>query len=285
MTIDALDKTGVSVETPQTAPRFSRAVLALIAAATVAVAPVAGPAFAPAGSGRGAHSSPVYLFAQFSHDIGHNDWAFQGGVAGRVDWVVSYLALGAFWLAVALWIRVRAGRAARRALESSALESSALKSSALDTSALNGRTLVTAAGADTPRGVIILGGSRRRGLWLRVLAAAWVTQAAAGLLTLGAGLAAAWTSSALGPLLLRAADLCSPWWSCVAVLAAVASAELNAVAFRTAACYGVLLTLLLLVPIPGPGIVKVLMLAVIAAVPAVLPAAAPIVTRRVAVAD
>jgi hypothetical protein len=91
-------------------PRFSRAVLALVAAATLAVAPVADKAVGPAASGDGAHSSPVYLLAQAAHDIGHNDWAFQGGVAGRVGWAVGYAALGLFWLGVALWVRRRGGR-------------------------------------------------------------------------------------------------------------------------------------------------------------------------------
>jgi hypothetical protein len=95
----------------ESGPRFSRAMLALTAAATLAVVPVSTAAVGPAGSGASAHSSPVYVLAQAAHDIGHNDWAFQGGVAGRVAWVVSYVALGLFWLVIALWIRRRVKRA------------------------------------------------------------------------------------------------------------------------------------------------------------------------------
>ncbi|HEU5331212.1 MAG TPA: hypothetical protein VFU73_00560 [Actinocrinis sp.] len=93
------------------APRFTRATLALTAAATLAVAPVATLAFGPAGSGASAHTSPVYVLAQAAHDIGHNDWAFQGGLAGRIEWVATYLVLGLFWLVAALWMRWRVKRA------------------------------------------------------------------------------------------------------------------------------------------------------------------------------
>jgi hypothetical protein len=106
------EETGSDETAPgESGPEFSRAILALTAAATLAVAPVATAAVSPAGSGASAHSSPVYVLAQAAHDIGHNDWAFQGGVAGRVAWVVSYVALWLFWLAVALWIRWRVKRA------------------------------------------------------------------------------------------------------------------------------------------------------------------------------
>jgi hypothetical protein len=111
-------ETPPQIETPpdetapgESGPRFSRAVLALTAAATLAVAPVATAAVGPAGSGASEHSSPVYVLAQAAHDIGHNDWAFQGGVAGRVAWMVSYVALWLSWLLIALWIRWRVKRA------------------------------------------------------------------------------------------------------------------------------------------------------------------------------
>src|SRR5258708_5546388 len=101
-------------ETPSGgAPQFSRALLALVAAATIAVAPIADRAIAPAGNGDGAHASPVYLLALASHDIGHNDWAFQGGLAGPVAWAVAYAAIAVFWLGVALWMRFRARAAGR----------------------------------------------------------------------------------------------------------------------------------------------------------------------------
>lgn len=87
---------------------FGRATTSLTAAATIAVAPLADVALGSAGSGQSAHSIPVYLMARVAHDIGHNDWAFQGGNAGRVGWVVSYVALALFWLGVAVWMRVRA---------------------------------------------------------------------------------------------------------------------------------------------------------------------------------
>lgn len=215
--------TGVTREGPVTAPRVARALLALVAAATLAVAPVASVALAPAGSGSGAHASPVYVLARLSHDIGHDDWAFEGGLTGRIDWAVCYVALGLLWLAAALWIRHRTGRV-----------------------------------------------DGRRKLWLKVLAAAWGTEVAAGLLTLGAGLFAHEGSSTLGPVALRAADLCSPWWSCVASLVVVAFAELNSVALRAAAGYGVLLAVLLLVPLPGPDALKALILSAAVAVPVFL---------------
>ncbi len=121
------------------APRFSRALLALTAAATIAASPLATDAFGPAGSGQGAHSIPVYLISRISHDVGHNDWAFQGQDANRVNWVVSYVALGLFWLVIALWMRAFGKRTA-------VVESSG-------------------AGSATKR--------RPRRLWMRVLVASW----------------------------------------------------------------------------------------------------------------
>ena len=212
-------------------PRFSRATLALTAAATLAAAPVATVAFGPAGSGASAHTSPVYVLAQAAHDIGHNDWAFQGGLTGRIEWAAAYVALGLFWLAAALWIRWRVKRAG-----------------------------------------VAREDSRRR-LWIKALVAAWAIEAAAGSLTLGAGVYVAWHPTALGPAILRAADLCSPWWSFVAVLCVLGSAEHRRLALRSSALggavlYGVLLAVLLIVPVPGPDAVKVLVLAAAAAAPA-----------------
>jgi len=203
------------------AQRFSRALLALLAAATIAVAPISTAAIGAAGSGDAAHSSPVYLLAQANHDIGHNEWAFQGGVAGRLSWMLSYAGLAVFWLAVALWMRWRSGR--------------------------------------------IPGGRAAGRLWLRVLVAAWGAQLAAGALTLSVALYADWTSTSLGPAVLRLVDVCSPWWSGVAALALVAVAERSVAAKRAAAGYGVLLAVLLLVPLPGPDVLKVLVLALVPA--------------------
>ena len=221
-------------------PRFSRALLALTAAATIAVAPLAASAIGPADSGQSAHSIPVYLISRISHDIGHNDWAFQGQNAGRVDWVVSYVALGLFWLIIALWIRTRIRKYDK---------------------------MTSAASAD-------MGVSRSQlRLWRHVLIAAWSVEAVAGLLTLGAGVYAAWTSTPLGPAVLRAADLCSPWWSCVAAILVVARTERSTTAFRAVLAYAALLAIVLLIPLPGPDAVKVLLLAVPAAVPALMTAA------------
>ena len=216
-------------------PRFSRALLALTAAATIAVTPLAASAIGPADSGQSAHSVPVYLISRISHDIGHNDWAFQGQNAGRVDWMVSYLALGLFWLIIALWMRARVRRSAKYAA-----------------------VAVTEAG--------------KLRLWRHVLIAAWSVEAIAGLLTLGAGIYAAWTSTPLGPAVLRAADLCSPWWSCVAAILVVARAERSTTAFRAILGYALLLVIVLLIPLPGPDAVKALLLALPAAIPALIAA-------------
>ena len=89
----------------------SRALLTLVAAGTITVAPLAGAAIGPAGGGQSAHSSPVYLLALASHNVGRNDWAYQGGFRARISWAVAYVVLGLCWLAVALWMRHRAGRA------------------------------------------------------------------------------------------------------------------------------------------------------------------------------
>ena len=50
----------------------------------------------------------------------------------------------------------------------------------------------------------------------------------------------------------------------------VARAERSTVALRTILVYAALLTIVLLVPLPGPDVVKVLLLALPAAVPALL---------------
>jgi hypothetical protein len=234
------------------APRFSRALLALTAAATIAASPLAVDAFGPADSGQSAHSIPVYLISRISHDVGHNDWAFQGQDAGRVDWVVSYVALGLFWLVVALWMRAYGRKAAVLEAASGAQDGSKRK---------------------------------RRRLWLRVLVAAWSVEAAAGFLTLGAGIYAQWTSTPLGPAVLRVGDLCSPWWSCVAAVLVVARAERSTIALRAILGYAALLTLVLLVPLPGPDVVKVLLITVPAAAPAMLVERPATLTRGAVAAD
>jgi hypothetical protein len=211
-------------------PQHGRALLALVAAGTVAVAPIADTVLGPAGGGDGAHSSPVFLLAEVSHDIGHNDWAFQGGLADRIIWVVTYIAIAVAWIGIAVWIRTRDRRAAR---------------------AVEPRRPMTK-------------------LWLKVLGAAIGAQFAAGVLTIGAGLYAQWTATDFGPVALRLADVCSPWWSCVAALIVVARAERNAIVLRAAIAYGVVLAVVLLVPLPGPGDVKALILAATVAVPALL---------------
>ena len=211
------------------APRFGNALLALTAAATIAVAPVAAAALGPAGSGSAAHSVPVYVLARLAHDIGHNDWAFQGQADGRTAWVIAYAGLALFWLAVALWVRHRSRGAAEGAP-----------------------------------------GAVPAGLWWRVLLAALGAEAAAGCLTIGAGLLAAWSSWTPDALVLHAADLCSPWWSCVAAGLVVARAEHSWRVLRAVLGYGLLLAVVLAVPLPLPDLVRVLVLAVPAALPALL---------------
>lgn len=202
------------------APRHSRALLALVAAGTVAVAPIAVTAIGLADNG-GAHSAPAYALAEASHDIGRNDWAAQSNFAGFVSWIATYVALALAWLAVTLWMRTRERRTPTK-------------------------------------------------LWFRTALATLATELTAGVLTIGAVLYAQWTATSLGPVALRLADVCSPWWSCVAALVVVGRVERNAVALRAALGYGAVLTLLLLVPLPGPDLVKTLVLAVTVAVPALL---------------
>jgi hypothetical protein len=100
----------------ETPARFSRALLALTAAATIAAAPFAGYVFGLAGSGRSAHSVPIYGFARLVHDVGQNGWAFQGQTADLVAWLASFAGVGLFWLFVAVWMRIRGGRYAVRML-------------------------------------------------------------------------------------------------------------------------------------------------------------------------
>ena len=223
----AAPETPQRIDDPDRSPLVSRALLTLTDAATIAVLPVAAAAIGPADSGQSAHSVPVYLISRISHDVGHNDWAFQGQDAGRVSWVVTYLALALFWLAVSLWIRARMRRSA------------------------------------APE-------TRRVRLWLRVFLAAWAAEVVTGLVTLGAGAYAEWTSTPIGAEMLKVADLCSPWWSCVAAVLVVARAERSTVAIRAIVGYSVLLAIVLLVPLPGPDAIKVLLLALPAAVPALL---------------
>lgn len=96
-------------------PRFARALLALTAAATIAVSPFAGDAFGPAGSSTSGHAVAVFALSKLTHDVGHNDWAFQGTTADGVAWAATYAVVGVFWLAIAVWMR-RGGRQAWRML-------------------------------------------------------------------------------------------------------------------------------------------------------------------------
>lgn len=59
-------------------PRFGRALLALTAAATIAVSPTSG------------HAVAVFAVSKSTHDVGHNDWAFQGTTADGVVWAATY---------------------------------------------------------------------------------------------------------------------------------------------------------------------------------------------------
>ena len=231
---DHSNDNGVSAATAES-PRHGRALLALVAAGTVAVAPIAGTAIGFAGGGDVAHSSPVFLLAEVSHDIGHNDWAFQGGLADRIIWVVTYVAIALAWLVIALWVRARERRAAKAAEQTSQPTSRPATK-----------------------------------LWLKLLGAALGTELATGLLTIGAGLYAQWTATSLGPVALRLADVCSPWWSCVAALVVVARAERSTVVLRAALAYGAVLAIMLLAPLPVPSAVKALILAATVAVPALV---------------
>jgi hypothetical protein len=222
-------RSGRPESAPEPARRHSRALLALVAAGTLATAPIAGSVIGLAGNVGAAHSSPVFLLAEVSHDVGHNDWAFQSNIPRLVIWAVTYVALAVAWLTVALWLRSR------------------------DRSG-------------GPQGPQQTTGR----LWLRLWIVVLAVEFAAGVLTIGAVLYAQWTATSLGPVALRLADACSPWWSCVAALAVVARAERNTVALRAALAYGAVLAVLLLVPLPGPNIIKVLVLAATAAIPALL---------------
>lgn len=99
-----------------TAPRFGRALLALTAAATIAVSPFAGDAFGPAGSPTSGHAVAVFGLSKLTHDVGHNDWAFQGTTADGVAWATAYAVMAVCWAAVAVWVRRSGGRCAGRML-------------------------------------------------------------------------------------------------------------------------------------------------------------------------
>lgn len=292
---------------PAPQPLFSRALLALTAAATIAVAPLAAAAIAPADSGHSAHSIPVYLISRISHDVGHNDWAFQGQDAGRVSWVATYAGLALFWLAAALWIRTRSRRpealealgAPATALTEAAEVAEAAETRSAEAVEVRSAEAVEGVGAsvrETGSAVVAEAGSAgvaegerriRLRLWLRVLLAAWAAELVTGLLTLGAGAYAEWTSTPIGADVLKVADLCSPWWSCVAAVLVVARAERSGLAVRAIAGYAVLLAVVLLVPLPGPDALKVLLLAVPAAIPALLTPREPNASapRTVSVSD
>lgn len=210
------------------AGRYGRAVLALTAAATTVAAGFGGTALPLAGEASRGHAPEAYLLAQATHDIGHNDWAFQGGPSGRVGWIATYVVLWLLWLGAALWLRALGRRRGRPAP------------------------------------------------WLRVWAAAWLTQLGVFAASFAAVYGAEHTSASwLGPPLLRLADLCSPWWTCAAALIAVALAERGRVLIRATAGYAALLAVLLLVPLPGPAWLWLLLLAASAGVPAVLAPASP----------
>ena len=216
-------------------PQFTRATLALTAAATLAVAPVATLAFGPAGSGAGAHTSPVYVLAQAAHDIGHNDWAFQGGLAGRIEWAATYVVLGLFWLVAALWMRWRVKRAgigrtdARRRLWIKAL--------------------IAAWAAETVAGSLTLGA----GMYV-----AWDSAPLGPAILRAVDVCSPWWSFVAVLVVVGFAEHRRP--------------ALRGSALGGAILYGALLAVLLLVPVPGPDAVKVLVLAAAAAVPALLDA-------------
>jgi hypothetical protein len=98
------------------AARFGRALLALTAAATIAASPYAADALGPAGSRGAGHAVAAYALAKFAHDVGHNDWAFQSTTADGLGWAATYLAVGLFWAAIAVWLRRRGGRYLGRVL-------------------------------------------------------------------------------------------------------------------------------------------------------------------------
>lgn len=200
-------------------PRYGRAVLVLTGVASLIGAALGPTVFAFAGGSDSAHTPAVYLLAQSSHDIGHNDWAFQGGPSGRIGWVATYAALGLGWLISVLWTWAAGRRAGHRAP------------------------------------------------WLRILIPAWSVMAVSGVLTMGIAYYAESTSTVLGPLALRFSDLCSPWWSCAAVLAALAVRERDRRLAWGVSAYTVLLAAFLLLPIPGPDLIKALLLTVAVAAP------------------
>jgi hypothetical protein len=96
---------GETRATADEAPRYGSALLALTAAATMVAAAFGGTGLALAGGSDTGHTLMVYLLAQANHDIGHNDWAFQGRLSGLIGSMVVYGVLGVCWLGVALWMR------------------------------------------------------------------------------------------------------------------------------------------------------------------------------------
>lgn len=95
------------------AQRFGRTLLAVTSAATMVAAAVGGQTLAPANSPTREGTMAVYLYAQVSHDVARNDWAFQGGPTGRIGWLVGSALLALFWLGVSLCL-CAAGRRSKR---------------------------------------------------------------------------------------------------------------------------------------------------------------------------
>ncbi|MGH6654939.1 MAG: hypothetical protein ACRDVE_07000 [Actinocrinis sp.] len=243
-------------EIERPARQHSRTLLALVAAGTVAVAPLAGTAIGPAGGGQSAHSSPIYLLALASHDVGHNEWAYEGGFDARISWAVTYLALGLFWLLVTLWMRYHGD-----------IKRGEIKRGEIGRGDIGGCDIGR---RDTAQSAPSDGVTVTKRLWLKTLGAAWGAEFLAAALVVGGATYAEYTSTAPGPFVLRLIDVCSPWWSAFAALLVVARAERDKRAMRAALGYGLLLAFLLLVPVPGPDVVKILVLAVPAAVGALL---------------
>jgi len=224
----------------EAAPRFTRATLALTAAATLAAAPVATVAFGPAGSGASAHTSPVYVLAQSAHDIGHNDWAFQGGLAGRIEWAATYVVLGVFWLVAALWIRWRVKRAGVARDESRRR--------------LWIKALVAAWATEAVAGALTVGA----GTYV-----AWDSAPLGPAILRAVDLCSPWWSFVAVLVVVGVVE--HRWF-------AHRGAIFHGSILYGAVLYGVLLAVLLLVPVPGPDAVKALVLAAAAAVPALLDA-------------
>lgn len=113
VTTELVAKDPVATQATRPEPLFGRALSALLAAATMVAAAFGGASVGLAGSGQPAHAQAVHLLAQAAHDIGHNEWAFQGE-SGKVGWIAGYCALCCFWLGAALWMCVVGRRRGRR---------------------------------------------------------------------------------------------------------------------------------------------------------------------------